>query len=220
MARVMAALLWWQRSRVQAKQPPLIPCFLHIQMGSQPGTVTARIWAPDSLLSFPVVFQSRTWSWGFVLLMLCSGFGFLGKELGLNLSAPKQGGGEQVLRIFCRQVPNTHWKLHVSSSYWNCSAQTAVQDIDNSCCKDTARMPFPARMRAFTSAQRVVSCFKMTQKVDLKWSKWKEKQPGENLAIPQKYRSTVYFCAFLGPCSICICFLLFFALSHGNGHLD
>lgn len=170
MAHVMAALVWWQRSWVQAKETPRFPAFCTFKWEftgnkSRPGAVTARIWAPDPLLSFPVVFQSRMCSRGFALFMLCSGFGFSGKGLSLTLSAPKQGGGEQVLRIFCRQVPNAHWKLHVSSSYWNCSAQTAVQDIDNSCCKHTARM------RAFASAQRVVSCFKMTQKVDFKWSK-------------------------------------------------
>lgn len=148
MARVMAALLWGWRSRVQAKQPPQFPAFCTFkweftESKSQPGGVTGRMWAPDSLHPSAVVFQSRRWSRGFALFVLCSGFGFLGKGLSLTLSVPRQGGGEQVLRIFCRQVPNTHWKLHVTSSYWSCSAQTAGQDIDirQRHCKDS----FPSK---------------------------------------------------------------------------
>lgn len=48
------------------------------------------------------------------------------------------------------------------------AAQHKLQVRTSTSGKDTARIPFPARMRALTSAQRVVSCFKMTQKVELK----------------------------------------------------
>lgn len=61
-------------------------CFLSIQMGIYREQKSGRnyrrglpCWAPESPRSFPMVFQSRTWSRGFALFTLCPGFGFAGE---------------------------------------------------------------------------------------------------------------------------------------------
>lgn len=125
-----------------------VPCFLQIQGGIYREQKSTRNWHSQNVGSWLSALFSCGVSEQNVEQTICLVHAllwvwFFGWRTNLTVSAPRQGGGEQVLKVFCRQVPNTHWKLHVSSSYWNCSAQTAVQDIDSSCyhCKDS----FPSK---------------------------------------------------------------------------
>lgn len=175
-------LPWWQHCSddegAKYRQNNLLNSLLSAHSnGNLQGTkVKQELAQPESgllaLHSFPVVFQSRTWSRGFALFMLCSGFCFLGEGLTSHWVLPNK-----VVESRCSGSSAGRFQILIGNYMSVRVTGTALHKLllrTLTTAVTTARIPLPARMRAFTSAQRVVSCFKMNQKIDLKWRKEKK----------------------------------------------
>lgn len=168
-------LMYWQHCSggegAEYRQKNLLNSLLsaHSNRNLQGAKVNQELAQPESgLLTLCTLFLwcFRAERGSFPLFMLCSGFVFLGKGLTSLLVLPNKVMGSRCSGSSAGRfqiLTGNYMSVRVTGT-----AQHKLQLRTLTTAVTSARIPFPARMRAFTSAQRVISYIKMTQNIDLK----------------------------------------------------